>query len=317
MGKRNKQQLTKSNNNKLIKTIKKDTTENKSKNKNNLPPIKNKTTIKHKIKITSKIKKRFKFTLKKLKLDNENLIKSVNSIKLQNEEKNSSLKKPVYENFYLYIILKDSIIEEEGLGKNMPMLKNKLINIPLPFENKKICLINDTISENDKIQLSTNARNICFMTNEEFANKIKTLNKTNTGKSISNLNYFYQIFLADNKLNFQHKNLLKKEKNKLDLIYYQKFNTDYIGKIISLVSKGATLIKSLNNKSFMIKVASCSHSNEEVIKNIKTVLYKSVSLILEHSQKYNSVKTIAIESESSVPFTIIGDITHDDLECFE
>lgn len=260
------------------------------------------------IEINSKMKKKFKLTMKKMQISKEKLSSVISY--LQNPEKE---KYNQYSPIYLYIILKDPINSDENLKK----IKNKLIKLKhaiiSPETNQKQCLIEDDLNEKEKIELNEGAKNLVFLTNNQIKEKIKKLKENDL--QIESLNYIYQLFISNSKYNFSQLDNLNK---KCDVLYYQKKNIDKLKEIIQKVNSGATIIKINNNKKvFRIKCGNVNMNKKEIINNIFNMIYKGSSFILANSQKHNNIQTIVVKSEESIPFMLYGELSVDNLSIFD
>jgi hypothetical protein len=292
---------------------------------------------KQKVKVNSKMKKKLKTTFKKLQFNEDNLVNSIKAIKLQNEEKN---KKPIeseYENIYLYILLKNQIQKQEKTefdietSENLKKLKNKIIKLPCDLINEenqlKIGLIVEDEKEQKNLEESLKLteeeeENLEILSLNDFSQFVKSLK---TEKKSVNINSIYHMIIASDKIKNRINQILNtstKRSSQVDTIYYkqQKSLNDFLQNLISLSAK-SSLLKVVNtNKStnvFKIKIANTAMKNSEVYKNVKTSLYRIVSLILASLTKYTAVKAVVLKSQSSLPFEIYEKIDEEDLEIFE
>ena len=127
---------------------------------------------KMKIDVNSKMKRKLKNAKNKIKINKKNVFSVFNYFK-----KNYKLN-----NIFLYVILKENIIED-----NLKEIKYKILNIPnsLISEENKVLNI-----ENEKINFNSN--NIKFIEKisiDNFKEKINLFN--NEKKSLKNFNIFY------------------------------------------------------------------------------------------------------------------------------
>ncbi len=118
-----------------------------------------------------------------------------------------------------------------------------------------------------------------------------------------------QIFMQ------KFKNMLKDDFNKLDFNFYTR-SKDITKQFIENL-KNSSLVRNIDNRLFLIKLANTGQENNAIYQNIMKIAIKVVSYILSSSQKHNSIKTLIIKSDNSIPFTIFGDMHVDDLVYFE
>jgi hypothetical protein len=284
---------------------------------------------------SSKLNKRLKHTIKKLQLDKEKIKKAILAIKKINTDLTEKTNLDFFNNIYVNIIFKNPLDTEEN-----KKFKNRFFKLPFKLateqSNLKVCFINnDLIPEKNKNSQKNeknksnenenellleklslpNEEQVDILTNDEFRELLKkTKNKTN-------LNFIYSTILSDDRLLTKYKQILRNDYDKLDIYYYNikvKKNElfQYFGSLIqtSLVS---ALLKNIDNKLFQIKLANCSMDNKSILTNTVKLIYKTVSWILESSQKHNSVKAIVLRSENSPPFPIYNELDTDDLVYFE
>lgn len=145
---------------------------------------------KMKIDVNSKMKRKLKNAKNKIKINKKNVFSVFNYFK-----KNYKLN-----NIFLYVILKENIIED-----NLKEIKYKILNIPnsLISEENKILNI-----ENEKINFNSN--NIKFIEKislDNFKEKINLFN--NEKKSLKNFNIFYPFIFSNQKFNLYLKELKK------------------------------------------------------------------------------------------------------------
>ena len=269
------------------------------------------------IKVTSKMKKKLKYTQNKLKIDKikikkiiSHIIKEEPPIIKQNnkkmKEKDNSDEEDIGQeggvSIYLYITLKKELNDEEKR-----IFKNKLLKIKYPMINDIIylCLIEDKLTndEKDKLKELTDNR-IDIITKEEFKNNIKNLENID-------LDNQYQLFISNinNKINFD---------KKLDVVYYQKNKFEIIKDLIENIYKGATVIKMVNKKNniFKIKFGYTNMNKEELTDNAYRLIYKSIPFILSNVEKYNGIENILIKTKKSIPFNLFGNINPEDINNF-
>ena len=55
----------------------------------------------------------------------------------------------------------------------------------------------------------------------------------------------------------------------------------------------------------------------QIVTNITNMIYKASSYILAQAQKFNTVQSIIISSETSVPFKIYGELSLEDFNIFD
>jgi hypothetical protein len=269
------------------------------------------------IKVTSKMKKKLKYTQNKLKIDKikikkiiSHIIKEEPPIIKQNnkkmKEKDNSDEEDIGQeggvSIYLYITLKKELNDEEKR-----IFKNKLLKIKYPMINDIIylCLIEDKLTndEKDKLKELTDNR-IDIITKEEFKNNIKNLENID-------LDNQYQLFISNinNNINFD---------KKLDVVYYQKNKFEIIKDLIGNIYKGATVIKMVNKKNniFKIKFGYTNMDKEELTDNAYRLIYKSIPFILSNVEKYNGIENILIKTKESIPFNLFGNINPEDINNF-
>ena len=281
------------------------------------------------------MKKKLKTTFKKLKLNEDNLVNSIKAIKLLDQEKTKSYE---YENIYLYILCKNQIKKRDGendlldeeTSQNLNKLKNKMIRLPCDLINEenqlKILLIVEDEKEQksleDDLKISeADEEHLEILALNEFTQLIKSLKSE---KKNININCMYHAIIASDKLKNrinQILNSLTQVQEQADTIYYkpQKSLLDFLQNLITLSAK-SSLLKIVKTKThndvFKIKIANNTMKNSEIYKNVKTTLYRIVSLILATLNKYTTVKAVVLKSKSSLPFEIYGKIDEEDLELF-
>ena len=295
------------------KSIKiKDKKENDSNNKN-----KKEVKINSKnyaINITSKMKKKLKYTQKKLQIDKMKLKKIISHIikeeppTIKNNKKYgkpSKLEEVEQEGgvpLYLYITLKKELKEEENR-----ILKNKLLKLKYPMINDiiYICLIEDKLTdeEKEKLRQITNER-IDIISKEELKNNIK---------SIKNIDFDnqYQIFVSNLNYNiYLNKNW--------DIIYYKQSKFDIIKNLIEKIYKGSTVAKIINKKNNILKIkfGYTSMSKDELIDNAFRLIYKIIPFVLSNTEKYNGIENIIIKTKKSISFTAFGNIKPEDINYY-
>ena len=297
---------------KAIKTNKNEKSKglNKFKNSNNIKPKK------FTLQITSKMKKKLKFTKSKLNIDKlkikkviAHLIKEEPPIfkETNKEKKNEEIEDEINSGggvpLYLYIILKKDLKEDE-----IKLIKNKILKLKHSMINDTIyiCLIEDKLSneEKDKLIQLTNSR-IDIITKEDLKE-----NKNNL-KNID-LDNQYQIFISNAKNNIY----LNK---KWDILYYQSNKFEMIYNLIKKINDGATIIKFVDKKSNILKIK-FGYTNmnlEELVDNSFRTLLKSISFTLSNAEKYNGIENIIIKTKKSIPFRIFGNIKAENINDFE
>ena len=264
------------------------------------------------LKITSKMKKKLKFTKTKLNIDKlkikkvlSHLIKEeppiiIDKNELEEEENEEVMKGEGGVPLYLYITFKKDLKEEE-----LRLIKNKILKLKYSMINDLIyiCLIEDKLSdiEKDKLMKLASSR-MDIITKEELKNNIKNI------KNID-LDNQYQIFISNAKNNIY----LNK---KWDIIYYQSNKFEIIYNLVNKINNGATIIKLLDKKNNIIKIK-FGYTNmnlEELEDNAYRTILKSISYTLSNSEKYNGVENILIKSKKSIPFNIFGNINPENID---
>ena len=295
---------------KKFKKNKKEKTKELSENKEHkISDIKPK---KFTLKITSKMKKKLKFTKTKLNIDKlkikkvlSHLIKEeppiiIDKNELEEEENEEGMKGEGGVPLYLYITFKKDLKEEE-----LRLIKNKILKLKYSMINDLIyiCLIEDKLSdiEKDKLMKLASSR-MDIITKEELKNNIKNI------KNID-LDNQYQIFISNAKNNIY----LNK---KWDIIYYQSNKFEIIYNLVNKINNGATIIKLLDKKNNIIKIK-FGYTNmnlEELEDNAYRTILKSISYTLSNSEKYNGVENILIKTKKSIPFNIFGNINPENID---
>ena len=267
------------------------------------------------IKVTSKMKKKLKFTQKKLNIDKIKLRKIISHIikseppkakrieeNADNLEKNSESEEIIQEGgvpIYLYITLKKELKEEEK-----KILKNKLFKIKHSMINDIIfiCLVEDKLTneEKDKLKQITNEQ-IDIITKDELKNNIKNL------KNI-NLDNQYQIFVSNINNNIYFN-------KKWDIIFYPQSKFDIIKDLIDKIYNGGTIIKMINKKDNILKIkfGYTNMSKDELTDNAYRLVYKTIPFVLSNAEKYNGIENIIIKTNKSIPFTAFGNINPEDI----
>ena len=264
------------------------------------------------LKITSKMKKKLKFTKTKLNIDKlkikkvlSHLIKEeppiiIDKNELEEEENEKVMKGEGGVPLYLYITFKKDLKEEE-----LRLIKNKILKLKYSMINDLIyiCLIEDKLSdiEKDKLMKLASSR-MDIITKEELKNNIKNI------KNID-LDNQYQIFISNAKNNIY----LNK---KWDIIYYQSNKFEIIYNLVNKINNGATIIKLLDKKNNIIKIK-FGYTNmnlEELEDNAYRTILKSISYTLSNSEKYNGVENILIKTKKSIPFNIFGNINPENID---
>ena len=264
------------------------------------------------LKITSKMKKKLKFTKTKLNIDKlkikkvlSHLIKEeppiiIDKNELEEEENEEGMKGEGGVPLYLYITFKKDLKEDE-----LRLIKNKILKLKYSMINDLIyiCLIEDKLSdiEKDKLMKLASSR-MDIITKEELKNNIKNI------KNID-LDNQYQIFISNAKNNIY----LNK---KWDIIYYQSNKFEIIYNLVNKINNGATIIKLLDKKNNIIKIK-FGYTNmnlEELEDNAYRTILKAISYTLSNSEKYNGVENILIKSKKSIPFNIFGNINPENID---
>ena len=296
---------------KPIKTNKKDKSkELKECKKNNIKPKK------FTLQITSKMKKKLKFTKTKLNIDKLKIKKVISHINkeeptiikhISKEEENEEIENEIKDEggvpLYLYITLKKDLQDEE-----LKLIKNKILKLKYTMINDAIyiCLIEDKLSneEKDKLIQLTNSR-IDIISKEDLKN-----NK-NDIKNID-LDNQYQIFVSNIKNNIY----LNK---KWDIIYYQSNKFEIVYDLIKKIYEGATIIKLLDKKNNMLKIkfGYTNMNKEQLVDNAYRMILKAISFTLSNSQKYNGIENIILKTKNSIPFSIYGNINAENINDYK
>ena len=264
------------------------------------------------LKVTSKMKKKLKFTQNKLSIDKLKLKKVIshlikeeppifkNSKEAENEEiEEDEIKGEGGVPLYLFITLKKDLNDDE-----LKLIKNKLLKLKYSMINEAIyiCLIEDKLTneEKDKLMQLTNSR-MDIITKDELKDNIKNI------KDID-LENQYQIFISNLKNNIY----LNK---KWDILYYQSSKFELIYNLIDKIYNGATIIKLLdkNKKILKIKFGYTNMNLQELEDNAYRTILKAISFTLSNSEKYNGVENILIKTKKSIPFNIFGNINPEDI----
>ena len=264
------------------------------------------------LKVTSKMKKKLKFTQNKLNIDKLKLKKIIshlikeeppifkNSKEAENEEiEEDEIKGEGGVPLYLFITLKKDLNDDE-----LKLIKNKLLKLKYSMINEAIyiCLIEDKLTneEKDKLMQLTNSR-MDIITKDELKDNIKNI------KDID-LENQYQIFISNLKNNIY---LIKK----WDILYYQSSKFEIIYNLIDKIYNGATIIKPLdkNKKILKIKFGYTNMNLQELEDNAYRTILKAISFTLSNSEKYNGVENILIKTKKSIPFNIFGNINPEDI----
>ena len=264
------------------------------------------------LKVTSKMKKKLKFTQNKLSIDKLKLKKIIshlikeeppifkNSKEAENEEiEEDEIKGEGGVPLYLFITLKKDLNDDE-----LKLIKNKLLKLKYSMINEAIyiCLIEDKLTneEKDKLMQLTNSR-MDIIKKDELKDNIKNI------KDID-LENQYQIFISNLKNNIY----LNK---KWDILYYQSSKFEIIYNLIDKIYNGATIIKLLdkNKKILKIKFGYTNMNLQELEDNAYRTILKAISFTLSNSEKYNGVENILIKTKKSIPFNIFGKINPEDI----
>ena len=295
---------------KPIKTNKKDKSKELKEYKKNVKPKK------FTLQITSKMKKKLKFTKTKLNIDKLKIKKVISHINkeeptiikhISKEEENEEIENEIKDEggvpLYLYITLKKDLQDEE-----LKLIKNKILKLKYTMINDAIyiCLIEDKLSngEKDKLMQLTNSR-IDIISKEDLKN-----NK-NDIKNID-LDNQYQIFVSNIKNNIY----LNK---KWDIIYYQSNKFEIVYDLIKKIYEGATIIKLLDKKNNMLKIkfGYTNMNKEQLVDNAYRMILKAISFTLSNSQKYNGIENIILKTKNSIPFSIYGNINAENINDYK
>ena len=295
---------------KPIKTNKKDKSKELKEYKKNIKPKK------FTLQITSKMKKKLKFTKTKLNIDKLKIKKVISHINkeeptiikhISKEEENEEIENEIKDEggvpLYLYITLKKDLQDEE-----LKLIKNKILKLKYTMINDAIyiCLIEDKLSneEKDKLIQLTNSR-IDIISKEDLKN-----NK-NDIKNID-LDNQYQIFVSNIKNNIY----LNK---KWDIIYYQSNKFEIVYDLIKKIYEGATIIKLLDKKNNMLKIkfGYTNMNKEQLVDNAYRMILKAISFTLSNSQKYNGIENIILKTKNSIPFSIYGNINAENINDYK
>ena len=297
----------------IKKHNKKDKLKENKENKN----IKDNSNIRPKkfmLNVTSKMKKKLKYTQNKLNIDKSKIIKvishlmkeeppiikNINDQEFKNYEKvEEEIKDEGGVPLYLYITLKKELKDDE-----IKLIKNKLLKLKYTMINEAIyiCLIEDKLSdeEKDKLIEMTNS-SIDIITKDDLKN-----NKNN----ISNLDLEnqYQIFIS----NAKNSVYLNK---KWESIFYQSNKFEIIKNLVEKIYKGATVIKLAEKKNNILKIkfGYTNMNKNELFDNAYRTLLKTISFTLSNVEKYNGVENILIKSKKSIPFIIYGEINPENI----
>ena len=297
----------------IKKHNKKDKLKENKENKN----IKDNSNIRPKkfmLNVTSKMKKKLKYTQNKLNIDKSKIIKVIShlmkeeppiikNIKYQEIKKYEKEEEEIKDEggvpLYLYITLKKELKDDE-----IKLIKNKLLKLKYTMINEAIyiCLIEDKLSdeEKDKLMEMTNSC-IDIITKDDLKN-----NKNN----ISNLDLEnqYQIFIS----NAKNSVYLNK---KWESIFYQSNKFEIIKNLVEKIYKGATVIKLAEKKNNILKIkfGYTNMNKNELFDNAYRTLLKTISFTLSNVEKYNGVENILIKSKKSIPFIIYGEINPENI----
>ena len=297
----------------IKKHNKKDKLKENKENKN----VKDNSNIRPKkfmLNVTSKMKKKLKYTQNKLNIDKSKIIKvishlmkeeppiikNINDQEFKNYEKvEEEIKDEGGVPLYLYITLKKELKDDE-----IKLIKNKLLKLKYTMINEAIyiCLIEDKLSdeEKDKLIEMTNS-SIDIITKDDLKN-----NKNN----ISNLDLEnqYQIFIS----NAKNSVYLNK---KWESIFYQSNKFEIIKNLVEKIYKGATVIKLAEKKNNILKIkfGYTNMNKNELFDNAYRTLLKTISFTLSNVEKYNGVENILIKSKKSIPFIIYGEINPENI----
>ena len=264
------------------------------------------------LKVTSKMKKKLKFTQNKLSIDKLKLKKIISHLikeeppifKNSKEAENELIEEDEIKGeggvpLYLFITLKKDLNDDE-----LKLIKNKLLKLKYSMINEAIyiCLIEDKLTneEKDKLMQLTNSR-MDIITKDELKDNIKNI------KDID-LENQYQIFISNLKNNIY----LNK---KWDILYYQSSKFEIIYNLIDKIYNGATIIKLLdkNKKILKIKFGYTNMNLQELEDNAYRTILKAISFTLSNSEKNNGIENILIKTKKSIPFNIFGNINPEDI----
>ena len=302
---------------KPIKKIKNKNEKQKELNSNKIGKINNTKPKKFTLKVTSKMKKKLKFTQNKLHIDKIKLKKVISHLikeeppilkNINQKEENEEIEEDEIKGeggvpLYLFITLKKDLNDDE-----LKLIKNKLLKLKYTMINEAIyiCLIEDKLSneEKDKLMELVNSR-MDIITKDELKNNIKNI------KDID-LDNQYQIFISNLKNNIY----LNK---KWDILYYQSSKFEIIYNLIDKIYNGATIIKLLdkNKKILKIKFGYTNMNIEELEDNAYRTILKAISFTLSNSEKYNGVENILIKTKNSIPFNIFGNINPENINNYK
>ena len=297
----------------IKKHNKKDKLKENKENKN----IKDNSNIRPKkfmLNVTSKMKKKLKYTQNKLNIDKSKIIKVISHLMKEEPPIIKNINDQEFINFekeeeeikgeggvplYLYITLKKELKDDE-----IKLIKNKLLKLKYTMINEAIyiCLIEDKLSdeEKDKLIEMTNS-SIDIITKDDLKN-----NKNN----ISNLDLEnqYQIFIS----NAKNSVYLNK---KWESIFYQSNKFEIIKNLVEKIYKGATVIKLAEKKNNILKIkfGYTNMNKNELFDNAYRTLLKTISFTLSNVEKYNGVENILIKSKKSIPFIIYGEINPENI----
>ena len=233
------------------------------------------------LKVSSKMKKKLKFTNSKLNIDKLK-IKKVISHLIKEEPP----------------IIKES--DDEGEKNEINNEINGEGGVPLYLY---ITLKKGLKEDELKLIKLANSR-IDIITKDELKNNIKNI------KNID-LENQYQIFISNMKNNIY----LNK---KWDIIYYQSNKFEIIYNLIDKIINGATVIKLLDKKSNILKIK-FGYTNMNIMEledNAYRTILKTISFCLSNSEKYNGVSNILIKTKKSIPFNIFGEINAENINSY-
>ena len=297
----------------IKKHNKKDKLKENKENKN----IKDNSNIRPKkfmLNVTSKMKKKLKYTQNKLNIDKSKIIKVISHLMKEEPPIIKNINDQEFKNYekeeeeikgeggvplYLYITLKKELKDDE-----IKLIKNKLLKLKYTMINEAIyiCLIEDKLSdeEKDKLIEMTNS-SIDIITKDDLKN-----NKNN----ISNLDLENQcqIFIS----NAKNSVYLNK---KWESIFYQSNKFEIIKNLVEKIYKGATVIKLAEKKNNILKIkfGYTNMNKNELFDNAYRTLLKTISFTLSNVEKYNGVENILIKSKKSIPFIIYGEINPENI----
>jgi hypothetical protein len=258
------------------------------------------TLKKEKINVNSKLKKKLKFTQKKLDVENEKLLNSIKAIKTEaiGQKKISSNKNKkkiqeldddhdlsdLHENLYLYVFLKNKN-SENNTNEKIKELKSKLIKLPVRPMNEtnqqKICLVDDNLlNEKPKnIENQKNQKNSEKNLNEDLCEKI--LNKLCLDEEIED---YVEVLSTEEFIN-----QLKSSPSEIT----NQFHSFILGE--KLRTRVNQIVKSKDNKTFSLNALFYNKQKYgkkifEYLKKLITIVTDSCPLNIEVSKNLGVIK---------------------------